>query len=129
MSTIPDEIRQKLFNLNSCNETIKKLRKRISSSHNDNEIKYISQKLDNYLHGRKKIIFELRRIGYDLPTPGRPKKEENEKYKAIHIRKSFYLIPTNNENLEHLKLNGTIDNYSEFINQVLSSYFLKYSEL
>lgn len=106
-----------------CNNSIKDLRKKDTSTLSHIELNRHKKSIDTIT--RKKFILknELSSLGYKADKRGRPKKNDSEKYKSTHSRISCYFTNDNTERLKKMKEEDLIENISSFLNELLDDYF------
>lgn len=116
-------IKCELINLNQCKGLIVQLKKEDTSSMTKLELHHHERRLDLQTRRKKAILEKLLKIGYKADRRGRPTKNERDKYKSVHTRIACYFTEDNAKLLRGLKEQGSIKNISDFLNELLESYF------
>jgi hypothetical protein len=124
LQTLNDEkIKKLILEFNECKDIIKDLRKEDTSSMSKSEFYHHQKKLDLQVKKRVILLGKLSSLGHHADKRGRPKKNESEKYKFKHTRISCYFTKNNIQALKTLKEEGSIENISAFLNELLDTYF------
>ncbi|AWI03109.1 hypothetical protein [Clostridium drakei] len=118
-----NSIKTKLIELNQCKELIFQLKKQDTSSMTKSELYHHERKLNLQVNKKKILIQKLSILGYNADRRGRPTKDDSQKYKNTHIRMTCYFTTHNSKILKDLKEQGSIENISSFLNELLESYF------
>ncbi|MFL0167931.1 hypothetical protein [Candidatus Clostridium helianthi] len=112
-----------LLELYHCKNSIKELRKKDVSFMTRSDLHHYQRKLDLQVKKRKILLQTLSSLGYNADKRGRPKKNDTDKYKNTHTRITCYFTKDNSKILKDLKEQGSIENISSFLNELLRSYF------
>ena len=118
-----NKIKSFLTKLEDCKSLIKSLKKKNTSGLSDPELFHLKRILDLQLRKKKFLAEQLLNLGYITDRRGRPKKNEDEKYKSKHIRMACYFTTKNIQNIKGLKDQCSIDNVSSFLNELIEAYF------
>lgn len=118
-----EKINRLLSELYNCKNSIKELRKEDVSFMTRSELHHHQRKLDLQVKKRKILLQTLSSLGYNADKRGRPKKNDADKYKNTHTRITCYFTKDNTKILKDLKEQGSIENISSFLNELLQSYF------
>lgn len=118
-----EKIKKLISEFNDCKDLIKNLRKEDTFSMSKSEFYHYQKKLDLQVKKRLILLSKLSSLGYHADKRGRPKKNDSEKYKFKHTRMSCYFTKNNIQALKTLKEEGSIENISAFLNELLDTYF------